>query len=137
MIPVSAELARRVPSVRTTVERLVICVLVAGFATGTTTHTLQLAFRGWVVFVAAPGWMNAYWTALTFLDPLAAVLLIQSRRAGLALALAIMASDVAVNSYALYGLGLPFGFWALQLQTLFFGFLLGAAGFLWREASSR
>lgn len=78
--------------------------------------------------------MNVYWTALAVLDPLAAVLLIRARRAGLALALAIMVSDVAVNSYALYGLGLPFAVWALQLQTLFFGFLLGAAGFLWEKA---
>ena len=52
---------------------------------------------------------------------------------GLVLALAIMVSDVAVNSYALHGLDLPFAVWALQLQTLFFGFLLGAAGFLWEK----
>lgn len=118
---------------RITVERLILAVLVAGFAIGMLTHTLQLVNGGWVVFQAAHTWMNVYWTALTFLDPLAAVLLLRSRRAGLALGLAIMVSDVAVNSYALYGLGLPFAFWALQSQTLFFGFLLGAAGFLWRE----
>jgi len=120
---------------RKAIERLIVGVLVAGFAIGTTTHTLQLVNRGWVVFAAAPVWMNVYWTALTFLDPLAAVLLIRARRAGLALALAIMVSDVAVNSHALHGLGLPFAVWALQLQTLFFGFLLGAAGFLWEKAS--
>ncbi len=119
---------------RNAVERLVTWVLVAGFALGTATHTLQLVSRGWVVFAAAPVWMNIYWTVLTFLDPLAALLLIRARRAGLSLALAIMVSDVAVNSYALYGLGLPFAVWALQLRTLFFGFLLGAAGFLWRQA---
>ncbi len=113
------------------VERLVVGALVAGFAIGTATHTLQLVSRGWVVFASAPVWMNVYWTALTLLDPLAAVLLICARRAGLLLALAIMVSDVAVNSYALYGLGLPLAVWALQLQNLFLGFLLGAAGFLW------
>jgi len=120
--------------VRLAVERLAVGVLVAGFAIGTTTHTLQLVNRGWVVFASAPVWMNAYWTALTFLDPLAAVLLIRARRAGLVLALAIMVSDVTVNSYALHGLGLPFAVWALQIQTLFLGFLVGAAGFLWRKA---
>lgn len=119
---------------RAAVERLAIGVLVAGFAIGTTTHTVQLVTRGWVVFTAAPVWMNVYWTALTFLDPLAAVLLLRSRRAGLVLALAIMLSDVAINSYALHGLGLHFAFWALQAQTLFLGFLLGVVGFLWGEA---
>lgn len=74
--------------------------------------------------------MNVYWTALTALDPLAAVLLILRRPVGLALGAAIIVSDVAINSYALYGLALPFGFLSLQLQTLFGGFLLGAAGFL-------
>lgn len=39
---------------RKAVERLVVGVLVAGFAIGTTTHTLQLVNRGWVVFTAAP-----------------------------------------------------------------------------------
>lgn len=114
-------------------ERLILAVLVAGFAVGTTTHTLQLVNNGWVVFSAAPVWMNVYWTVLTFLDPLAIVLLLRLRRADLVLGLAIMLSDVAVNSYALYTLELPFAFWALQSQTLFAGFLFGAVGFLWRR----
>lgn len=117
---------------RRTIERTVVCVLVAGFAIGTTTHTLHLANVGWVVFDDAPVWMNVYWTALTALDPLAAVLLLYRRRVGLELGAAIILSDVGINSYALYGLGLPFGFLSLQLQTLFCGFLLGAAGFLVR-----
>lgn len=125
---------RRKPLVRKAIERLALGVLVAGFAIGTTTHLLQLFRHGWVVFAAAPVWMNVYWTALTFLDPLAAVLLIRERRAGLALALAIMVSDVAINSYALHGLGLPIAVGALQLQTVFLGFLFGAAGFLWEKA---
>ena len=72
-----------------TVERLILAVLVVGFSIGTTTHTLQIVNRGWVVFSTAPVWMNVYWTALTFLDPLAVVLLLQRRlrRVGLALAL--------------------------------------------------
>jgi peptidoglycan/LPS O-acetylase OafA/YrhL len=116
---------------RLAVERVVVGVSVVGFVIGTSTHLLQLVNRGWVVFAAAPTWMNVYWTSLTFLDPLAAMLLLRARRAGLILAVAIMLSDVAVNSHALYGLNLPFAIWALQLQTLFCGFLLGAIGFLW------
>lgn len=117
------------------VERAAIGVLVAGFAIGTVTHTLHLVNVGWIMFDDAPIWMNVYWTALTALDPLAAVLLICRRQIGLALGAAIILSDVGINGYALYGLGLPFGFLSLQLQTLFCGFLLGAAGFLWRKAS--
>ncbi len=115
---------------RQAIERMVVGVLVAGFTIGTITHTLHLVDVGWVVFDDAPVWMNVYWTALTALDPLAAVLLLWRRTAGLALGAAIIVSDVAINSHALYGLGLPFGFLSLQLQTLFCGFLLGAAGFL-------
>lgn len=115
---------------RHVIERTVVGMLVVGFAIGTITHTLNLVTVGWVVFDDAPVWMNVYWTALTALDPLAAVLLLWRRSIGLALGAAIILSDVAINSHALYGLGLPFGFLSLQLQTLFCGFLLGAAGFL-------
>lgn len=115
-------------------ERMAIGVLVAGFAIGTTMHVLTLVDRGWMVNPSAPVWMNGYWTALTFLDPLAAVLLLRSRRAGLVLALAIMLSDVAINSYALHLFAWPGLPAAVQLQTVFLGFLLGAAGFLWRKA---
>lgn len=120
---------------RLAVERIVVGTLIVGFVIGTSTHMLQIVNRGWVVFVAAPIWMNLYWTSLSFLDPLAAMLLLRARRAGLVLALAIMLSDVAVNTYALYGLDLPFALWALQLQTLFCGFLLGAAWYLWDSSN--
>lgn len=103
----------------TAMERTVVGVLVAGFAIGTLTHTLHLVTVGWIVFDHAPVWMNLYWTALTALDPLAAVLLLWRRPIGLALGAAIILSDFAINSHALYGLGLPFGFLSLQLQTLF------------------
>lgn len=116
-------------------RRYVVGLLVVGFAIGTFTHAVHLFNVGWVVFSSAPVWMNVYWTALVILDPVAAMLLIRTPRAGLALGLAIMVSDVAVNSYALHCLGLPFLVAPLQLQTLFLGFLLGAFGFLWKKAS--
>jgi len=115
---------------RIVVERVTLGVLTAGFIIGTITHVLHLVTAGWIVFDAAPTWMNVYWTGLTLLDPLAAVLIVAARRIGLALGAAIIVSDVAINSYGLYALGLPFGFLSVQLQTLFCGFLLGACGFL-------
>jgi hypothetical protein len=60
----------------TVIERITIGVLAAGFAIGTVTHTLHFVNIGWIVFDDAPTWMNVYWTALTMLDSLAAVLLI-------------------------------------------------------------
>lgn len=42
--------------------------------------------------------MNIYWTALTALDPLAAVLLLYRHLAGLALGTASILSDVGINS---------------------------------------
>jgi hypothetical protein len=112
---------------RPAVERLIVAVLIIGFAIGTLTHARRLLTAGWVAIPTAPAWMNVYWTALTVLNPFAAVLLLRWRRAGLVLAIAIMLSDVAINTYALHGLRLPS---VLQAQTLFCGFLLGAAGFL-------
>ncbi len=119
---------------RTRIERIVVAILVAGFAIGTTTHLLHLLRRGWIVFEAAPAWMNLYWAALTAIDPCAALLLWLRRPAGLALGTAIIVSDVAINSYALYGLALPVDFLSLRLQTLFCGLLLGATAFLQQPA---
>ena len=115
---------------RQAIDRTITGVVVIGFAIGTTMHVLQLVNAGWIVFADAPTWMNVYWAALTLLDPLAVVLLLRRRTLGLMLGLAVMLSDVGINSYAFYGLNLPFAFAALQLQTLFGGFLLGAIGFL-------
>lgn len=61
---------------RVTIERIVVGMLVAGFAIGTLTHTLPLVNIGWIAFDGAPVWVNVYWTALPALDPLAAALLI-------------------------------------------------------------
>jgi len=71
--PISLENGRWVIAI----ERFTIGVLVASFAVGTVTHTLHLVDIGWIVFIAALTWMNVYWTALTALDPLAAILLIR------------------------------------------------------------
>ena len=128
MIPASSLLPRDGAS------RFALATLVGGFAIGTFTHSATLIDAGWLPYRSAPLWMNVYWTALTFLDPLAAALLVVRRRVGLILAIAIMVSDVAINSYAAYGMRLKFIAGPLQLQTLFGGFLLGAAGFLWRRS---
>lgn len=72
---------------------------------------------------------------LVLLDALTVVFLLSGRRrAGLALAVCIMVLDVAVNSLAHYILGGAFGY-ALQLQSLFLGFVLGSVCFLWPRSN--
>ncbi len=42
-----------------------------------------------------------------------------------------MTLDVAANSYALLGLGIPSFAGPLVMQTAFFGFVVGSIAFLW------
>jgi hypothetical protein len=105
-----------------------LCFLGGGF-----THARDLWADGFLPYPFAPLWPNIYWTSLTFFDPLAAVLVLWRPRAGLVLAVLIMVSDVAINSYVSYGLP-DWGFRSgldLQLQSLFLGFVLGSCPFLW------
>ena len=68
-----------------------------GFLVGTYTHARGIWAHG---FLAAPvpSAIGVYWDMLTLLDPLAVFLLWWRPRAGLWLAVAIMASDIAVNT---------------------------------------
>ena len=106
----------------------VVCFVGAGL-----NHARDIWQGGWLPYEAAPLPMNAYWTALAPLDLLAAGLLLTRPKAGVAVALLIMVSDVAVNSYAHYGLGFRgwYGDLALQLQSTFLGFVVGAAPLVW------
>jgi hypothetical protein len=72
-----------------------------GFLVGTTTHSLDLIYLGWLPYDFRPLPWNIYWTSLTFLDPLAAVLIWVRERWGIMLGVAIMISNIAVNGYTL------------------------------------
>lgn len=83
-------------------------------------------------YVGAPVLVELFWSALLPLDAAAVALLASGRRrGGLTLGLAIMLADVGVNSVVHYALDVPELGWALQLQSLFLGFLVGAVPFLW------
>ena len=115
-------------------DRVALGVYVACFSVATFNHAADLWQRGWLPYRFAPMPMNVFWTALTIVDPAVVLALLAGwRRTGLALALAIMVADVAVNSYALYGLGFAVFSPALQMQTAFGGFVLGSIWFLWPE----
>jgi hypothetical protein len=63
--------------------------------------------------------LNFYWTTLIFWDALAAVLLLFRPAAGLMLALVIITSDVALNIFARFYLGLQLRSVFLVLQCMF------------------
>jgi hypothetical protein len=99
-------------------------------------HVIDLWRHGWLPYHFAPLPLNAYWTALTFLDAFAAVLLLWRPRAGLALTLLIITSDVALNLFARFYLRLPLRPLALTLQVLFFAAVVVATLYARRMAAA-
>jgi len=83
---------------------LAVAVLVAVLGYGGVVHLVQLAAGGWPPYRWAPIWLAIYFTSLTLLDPLAALLLWARRAIGLYLAVLVLATDAAANGYAVYGL---------------------------------
>src|SRR5437870_5729256 len=101
-------------------ERPVLIVFAFCLAGACVVHVWDLWQHGWLPYRFAPLLLNAYWTALTLLDALAAALLLLRPRAGLALTLLIVASDVAFNLFARFYLDLHLRTVALSLQVVFF-----------------
>ncbi|WP_138757941.1 hypothetical protein [Modestobacter altitudinis] len=71
---------------------------------GTAVHLVQLVGSGFDPYPDLPGWLRAYFVSLTVLDPLAAVLLARRRRSGVALTVAVLATDALANGWANYAL---------------------------------
>ncbi|EXG80539.1 hypothetical protein [Cryptosporangium arvum] len=82
--------------------RVPVFVLVAVMLYGGVVHVVQLATGGWPPYGWAPGWLAAYFTALTVLDPLAAGLVLARRASGLYLAAFVLVTDAAANAHATY-----------------------------------
>ncbi|MBX7481862.1 hypothetical protein [Qipengyuania qiaonensis] len=104
----------------------------AGFIIGTATHTLDLINYGWLPYEFRPLPFNIYWTSLTLLDPLAALLIWVRESWGIALGIAIMASNVLVNGYTLL-IGYDEFFIPLLMQSAFAAFVFFVA---WRHWAS-
>ena len=86
------------------VPRYVVAAVVAEafvLAYGGAVHIAQLA-DGWPPYPWAPIWLAVYFVSLTALDPLAALLLLDRRRAGLYLAAIVLVTDALANGYASY-----------------------------------
>ncbi len=78
---------------------------------------------------------NVYWTSLTFFDPLAIILLFYFPYAGMALAVFIMLSDIAVNLYVTYIFEHSdiFSSWRLEIQILFGLFVFITVPVAWKR----
>lgn len=81
------------------VVRGILLVYSLGFFIGMYTHLHGVLTHGWLAW-PVPLAIGLYWDALTLLDPLTVLLLWRRPRVGLAVAVAIMVSDVSVNTFA-------------------------------------
>jgi hypothetical protein len=111
-----------------------LCLLV-----GASTHVWIVAHHGLLWdYGGAPLFSRVFWTSLTFLDPLAAILLFLKPRVGLAMTLAIIAADVAHNTWFNMYVGLaPRDFlnWISFPQVAFLIFVVVTFRSAWRGAS--
>jgi len=82
-----------------------------------------------------PSFVSGFWSALTFVDPLAVVLLWAAPRAGLAATAAIIVADVVINVWV----GLMYGFdWAaFAAQCIFLVFVLCTLPPMWRHGNNQ
>lgn len=80
-----------------------------------------------------PFFVCYFWTALTFIDPLAAILLMTKPILGLILTVAIIVFDVTINSWVgmTYGIDIA----SFIAQVLFLIFVISTAGIAWRAES--
>jgi len=108
-----------------------ICLAGASFnhARIVASHGLDWNYGGLPVFVCV------FWTALTFVDALAVILLIIKPILGLGLTTAIIVCDVAINAWVgtKYGIDVA----AFSAQALFLIFVISTVGIAWRSVSSR
>ncbi|MHC3391091.1 hypothetical protein ACLQ2E_16790 [Streptomyces lavendulocolor] len=116
-----------------------VCVIAAVLLfVGASAHVTDLLNHGLHPYAWAPGWLNLYWSSLALFDTLAAVLLIRGKRRGTDLACVIMATDLAANWYAVYGiqhssLAAQAG---LQRLAVFAALVLGTAPFTRRHLTN-
>jgi hypothetical protein len=117
-------------------QRIVVSLWVCALVVGTVCHVLDIVRGGWLPYRRYALGLNLFWTALTFADPLAALLLIYRRRAGVYVALSIISIDVAVNSAVGVGEFVKSGhftFWGLYTQVPVGVFMWTTAPMLWRS----
>lgn len=83
----------------------------------------------WWDYGGIPLFYQIFWTSLTFIDPLAVLLLLVQPRAGLVLTATIIVVDVLVNASATVVIGPDWQ--SLGAQMLFLAFVLATIGRAW------
>jgi hypothetical protein len=100
----------------------------------------------WTVITHGPFWdyggapviSRIYWTSLTVLDPMAAILLFARPRAGLVMTLAIIVSNVAHNTWVMLRSSAPDWMnWMYVSQVLFLVFVLATMWRAWHGLPAR
>lgn len=104
---------------------------VLGFLTGTTTHTADLIVGGVNAYSDFPLGVRLFWVSLTILDPATAALIIFRRRSGIALGIAVIVADIAVNWTVFVMVG-ELSLFGVISQSLFAALILVTVRPLWR-----
>ncbi|MDS7933207.1 hypothetical protein RMB03_10735 [Acinetobacter sp. V91_7] len=106
-----------------------LCLIGAGF-----NHLQTVLMHGlfWD-YNNAPLFTCIYWTSLTFIDPLAAILLFYRPRIGLILTFLIIFSDVIHNTWITLKVGRDLLNYMYISQFLFLVFVLCTIKFPWKE----
>jgi len=115
-----------------TLLRIFYAICLAG---ATYNHITPILARGWLHAYGATPWPIAlYWNALTFIDPLTILLLFLKPRLGILLLLALMISDVTINTgmTIAYALGLAARYIE---QCLFLLIVLATTPTAWHAAT--
>lgn len=90
-------------------------------------HGLDWNYGGLPVFVCV------FWTALTFVDALAVILLMTKPILGLGLTVAIIVCDVVINAWVGMRYGIDVA--SFVAQALFLVFVISTVGIAWRSES--
>jgi hypothetical protein len=114
--------------------KFVLAVYALAFAFGTCVHVASLLHLSGPPSPPVNQSLVYGYDTLAFLDPLVIFLLLRFPRAGLFLGLAIMLADVGVNAFvaSMHGsVGCYASDLGAQANSVFLGFVLGSAPFLW------
>ena len=122
---------------RSFLKRFALGIYVICFSIGVLTHTLDFVQLGPRPYAWAPLPFEVFWSSLVILDALVIVILLTGfLKVGLSLSAMIMIVDVLVNFYTLIVLENDGFAFAVPLQALFLGFVLGSIGFLWPRSET-
>ena len=121
-----------------TPERVIRIVYALCLAVATVNHVRAVLAYGWLP-QQLPWPTAVYWSSLTFLDPLAAVMLFVRPRVGIAMTVAIIVSDVAHNLWFMAAHSVSGSFYkdltdngAALSQFAFLLFVTATAPIAWR-----